>query len=155
MAGLSVKRQKFIDEYIISGNATEAYKNAYPNVKKDETAAAAGNRLLRNVKVAIELKERTESLRSSKIMDQQEVMERYTAIARGEPKKAVYREKLTVKGETFETIKEYEHSPSFEEVNKALEQVGKRYAMWTDKQEITGDIAVTFVDDIGSDLDDS
>ena len=155
MAGLSVKRQKFIDEYIISGNATEAYKKAYPNVKKDETAAAAGNRLLRNVKVAIELKERTESLRSSKIMDQQEVMERYTAIARGEPKKAVYREKLTVKGETFETIKEYEHSPSFEEVNKALEQVGKRYAMWTDKQGITGDIAVTFVDDIGSDLDDS
>ena len=155
MAGLSVKQQKFIDEYIISGSATEAYKKAYPNVKKDETAAAAGNRLLRNVKVAIELKERTESLRSSKIMDQQEVMERYTAIARGEPKKAVYREKLTVKGETFETIKEYEHSPSFEEVNKALEQVGKRYAMWTDKQEITGDIAVTFVDDIGSDLDDS
>ena len=155
MAGLSVKQQKFIDEYIISGNATESYKKAYPNVKKDETAAAAGNRLLRNVNVAIELKERTESLRSSKIMDQQEVMERYTAIARGEPKKAVYREKLTVKGETFETIKEYEHSPSFEEVNKALEQVGKRYAMWTDKQEITGDIAVTFVDDIGSDLDDS
>ena len=155
MAGLSVKQQKFIDEYIISGNATEAYKKAYPNVKKDKTAAAAGNRLLRNVKVAIKLKERTESLRSSKIMDQQEVMERYTAIARGEPKKAVYREKLTVKGETFETIKEYEHSPSFEEVNKALEQVGKRYAMWTDKQEITGDIAVTFVDDIGSDLDDS
>lgn len=155
MAGLTLKQQKFIDEYIISGNATEAYKKAYPNVKKDETAAAAGNRLLRNVKVAIELKERTESLRSSKIMDQQEVMERYTAIARGEPKKAVYREKVTKDGRTEEIIKEYEHSPSFEEVNKALEQVGKRYAMWTDKQEITGDIAVTFVDDIGSDLDDS
>ena len=136
-------------------NGTQAYLNVYKTCKKEETAMASASRLLRNVKVAIELKERTESLRSSKIMDQQEVMERYTAIARGEPKKAVYREKLTVKGETFETIKEYEHSPSFEEVNKALEQVGKRYAMWTDKQEITGDIAVTFVDDIGSDLDDS
>ena len=155
MAGLSVKQQKFIDEYIISGNATDAYKKAGYAWKSENTAGANGHKLLKNHKIATALKERSESISNSKIMDQQEVMERYTAIARGEPKKAVYREKLTVKGETFETIKEYEHSPSFEEVNKALEQVGKRYAMWTDKQEITGDIAVTFVDDIGSELDDS
>ena len=155
MAGLTLKQQKFADEYIISGNATDAYKKAYPSVKKDGAARANASRLLTNANILKYIRTQTESLRSSKIMDQQEVMERYTAIARGEPKKAVYREKLTVKGKTFETIKEYEHSPSFEEVNKALEQVGKRYAMWTDKQEITGDIAVTFVDDIGSDLDDS
>lgn len=155
MAGLTLKQQKFADEYIISGNATDAYKRAYPNVKKDGAARANASRLLTNANMLDYIRTQTESLRSSKIMDQQEVMERYTAIARGEPKKAVYREKLTVKGETFETIKEYEHSPSFEEVNKALEQVGKRYAMWTDKQEITGDIAVTFVDDIGSESDGS
>ena len=155
MDGLTIKQQKFIDEYIISGNATDAYKKAGYSVKSDRVAGVEGHKLLKNPKITVALEKRTESLRSSKIMDQQEVMERYTAIARGEPKKAVYREKLTVKGETFETIKEYEHSPSFEEVNKALEQVGKRYAMWTDKQEITGDIAVTFVDDIGSDLDES
>lgn len=34
---------------------------------------------------------------------------------------------------------------------KAAELLGKRYAMWTDKQEVSGDLSVTFVDDIGSD----
>lgn len=148
MAGLTLKQQKFIDEYIISGNATDAYKKAGYAWKSENTAGVNGHKLLKNHKVANALKERSESISNSKIMDQQEVMERYTAIARGEPKKAVYREKLTVKGETFETIKEYEHSPSFEEVNKALEQVGKRYAMWTDKAQTTNITAVTIVDDI-------
>ncbi len=149
MAGLTLKQQKFADEYIISGNATEAYKKAYPNVKKDATAAQAGSRLLRNVKVSEFIREQTESLRSSKIMDQQEVMERYTAIARGEPKKAVYREKVTTGEEVVEVTKEYEHSPSFEDVNKALEQIGKRYAMWTDKQDITADVGLELIVDYG------
>lgn len=149
MAGLTLKQQKFADEYIISGNATDAYKKAYPNIKNDATAAQAGSRLLRNVNVSKFLAERTESIRNSKIMDQQEVLERFTAIARGEPKKGVYRENLTVKGETFETIKEYEHSPSFEDMSKALEQIGKRYAMWTDKQQIDGEMDISVVVDYG------
>ena len=46
------KKQKiFADEYLIDLNATRAYKVAYPAVKKDETAAQAGSRMLRNVKV--------------------------------------------------------------------------------------------------------
>ena len=46
------KKQKiFADEYLIDLNATRAYKVAYPSVKKDETAAQAGSRMLRNVKV--------------------------------------------------------------------------------------------------------
>lgn len=46
------KKQKiFADEYLIDLNATRAYRVAYPSVKKDETAAAAAARMLRNVKV--------------------------------------------------------------------------------------------------------
>ena len=46
------KKQKiFADEYLIDLNATRAYRVAYPSVKKDETAAAAATRMLRNVKV--------------------------------------------------------------------------------------------------------
>lgn len=48
---LTEKQKRFCDEYLIDLNATRAYKSAYPNIKKDETAAAAGARLLRNVKV--------------------------------------------------------------------------------------------------------
>lgn len=50
--GKLTKNQKiFCDEYLIDLNATRAYKVAYKNVTKDETAAASSSRLLRNVKV--------------------------------------------------------------------------------------------------------
>lgn len=51
MGKLTRNQKIFCDEYLIDLNATRAYKAAYKNVKKDETAAAAGARLLRNVKV--------------------------------------------------------------------------------------------------------
>ena len=51
MEKLTRNQKIFCDEYLIDLNATRAYKIAYPNVKKDETAAAAGARLLRNVNV--------------------------------------------------------------------------------------------------------
>ena len=44
-------RKRFAEEYLIDLNGTRAYKAAYPNVKNDETAAAAAARLLRDVKV--------------------------------------------------------------------------------------------------------
>lgn len=49
---LTPKQKRFADEYLIDLNATRAYKAAYVNCKTDEAAAAAGARLLRNVKVA-------------------------------------------------------------------------------------------------------
>ena len=51
------KQKIFADEYLIDLNATRAYRVAYPNVKKDETAAAAAARMLRNVKVVSRLEE--------------------------------------------------------------------------------------------------
>lgn len=48
---LTEKQKRFCDEYLIDLNATRAYMVAYPNVKKESTAAAAAARLLRNVKV--------------------------------------------------------------------------------------------------------
>lgn len=55
---LTPKQKIFVDEYLVDLNATRAYKAAYPNIKKDETAAAAGARLLRNVKVKAYIDER-------------------------------------------------------------------------------------------------
>lgn len=44
-------QKRFCDEYLIDLNATRAYKVAYPNCKKDETAKSAGSRLLTKVNV--------------------------------------------------------------------------------------------------------
>lgn len=55
---LTDKQKLFADEYLIDLNATRAYKAAYPNTKKDETAASLGARMIRNDKVAAYIQER-------------------------------------------------------------------------------------------------
>ena len=57
---MTEKQKIFADEYLIDLNATRAYRVAYPSVKKDETAASAAARMLRNVKVAKYITERME-----------------------------------------------------------------------------------------------
>ena len=75
------KKQKiFADEYLIDLNATRAYKVAYPSVKKDETAAQAGSRMLRNVKVAA-YQERMEERQKRTEITQDRVLEELAAIA--------------------------------------------------------------------------
>jgi len=49
--GLSPPHKRFCDEYLVELNATQAYVAAYPSAKRT-SAAQAGSRLLRNVKVA-------------------------------------------------------------------------------------------------------
>ncbi|BAH05097.1 hypothetical protein CKR_0046 [Clostridium kluyveri NBRC 12016] len=51
MGKLTSKQKIFVNEYLVDLNATRVYKIVYPRRKKDETAAQAGSRLLRNVRV--------------------------------------------------------------------------------------------------------
>lgn len=60
-------QKRFCDEYLIDLNATRAYKVAYPNCKKDETARANSSRLLTIANIQeyisekqIEIEKRTE-----------------------------------------------------------------------------------------------
>lgn len=55
---LTANQKIFVDEYLIDLNATRAYKAAYKSVKKDETAAVNGSRMLRNAKVKSYIDER-------------------------------------------------------------------------------------------------
>ena len=52
MSFMTEKQKIFCDEYLIDLNGTRAYKIAYPHVKKDDIAAAASSRLLKNVEIA-------------------------------------------------------------------------------------------------------
>ena len=146
MAGLTLKQQRFADEYIISGNATQAAILAGYSKK---TARSIGQENLTKPDIKKYIDERLEELESSKIAKQDEVLRYLTSIMRG------FETEQTLRGtgEGMQTIDDIEVSAK--DRIKAAELIGKRYAMWTDKQEVTGDIAITFVDDIGSDLDDS
>lgn len=140
---LTVKQQAFADFYIELGNATEAYLKAYPNVKKEATARAAGSRMLTNVSVKAYIDDRMEELKSKKVADQQEILELLTSIARGETTSAT----LRGIGEGAQTIDE-DMPPTTAERIKAAELLGKRYRMWVDKVETNSETKVVIVDDV-------
>lgn len=84
MAKLTLKQKKFADEYIISGNATESYKKAGYKAVNDNIAAVEGKKLLRNPKIKPYIDERLSELSSKKIANQDEVLQFFTSVMRGE-----------------------------------------------------------------------
>lgn len=78
---MTEKQKIFADEYLIDLNATRAYRVAYPSVKKDETAASAAARMLRNVKVAKYIAERMEERQKRTEITQDRVLNELAAIA--------------------------------------------------------------------------
>lgn len=147
---MTEKQQKFADEYIIDCNATRAYKAAYPNVKKDNVAAAAGARLLKIVKVAAYIEEKLAEISSKKTANAQEVMEYLTSVMRGESESSV----VVVEGygEGCSEAKIIEKPPDEKERLKAAELLGRHYAMFTDKVKAEGAIPVVISG--GEDLED-
>lgn len=75
------KQKAFVDEYLIDLNATRAYKAVYKNVKSDDVAAAAGNRMLRNVKVEEYLNKRMKDREKRTEITQDKVLNELAQIA--------------------------------------------------------------------------
>jgi|SRR5690625_658202 len=141
MSKLTKRQNKFADYYIELGNGTEAYLKAYTNVKKETTARANASRLLANANVRAYIDERMEELKSERVADQQEVLEYLTSLVRGEQSE----ETLRGIGEGAQTIDDIEVRAK--DRLKAAELLGKRWGMWTDKQEVEMKLP-TFVDDV-------
>ena len=126
---LTLKQQRFVDEYIISGNATlAAIKAGYS--KKTANRIATENLSKPVIKTAID--KRNAEIQSEKTMDMQEVMELLASIARGETTE----ETVTNKGDVIET------ATRNSDKLKALELIGKRFGAWTDKKEISGNLDI-------------
>ena len=81
MKKLTEKQKRFWEEYLVNLNATRAYKKAYPSVKKDETAAQAGSRLLRNVNVKEYIDKRIKDRQKRTEITQDKVLKELAAIA--------------------------------------------------------------------------
>lgn len=86
---MTEKQKRFADEYLIDLNATRAYKAAYPNVKKDETAAAAAARMLRNVKVKNYVDERIKDREKRTEITQDNVLKILWDIATADPNEII------------------------------------------------------------------
>lgn len=146
---MTMKQQAFADHYIELGNATEAYLKAYPNVTKETTARVNASRLLTNANISSYIEKRMEELQSERVASQQEILESLTAILRGERRGTA----LVGVGLGEQSVRQVQ--PTVGEKIRAAELLGKRYKLFTDKveTEITG--AVQFIDDIGSEPNDS
>ena len=129
--GMTEKQKIFADEYIISLNATQAYKKAYPNVKKDAVAQANGSRLLSNAMVKAYIDGQLEKLQSERVADQQEVLEFITSVMRGEVTEPL----LILDG--MGTQRMVMAKPSVSTRRSAAVDLGKRYGLFVDRQEIT------------------
>lgn len=140
---MTLKQQRFADEYIISGNATDAAIKAGYSSKYANTNAS---KLLQNTTIKSYIDERLAQLASEKIADQQEVLGYLTSVMRGETQEQT----LISIGELGQTITDIDVGAK--DRIKAAELLGKRHRLWTDKSEV--DISGTVVFANESDIPD-
>ncbi|MBU3205587.1 terminase small subunit [Clostridium algidicarnis] len=171
MSKLTPKQKIFVDEYLVDLNATRAYKVAYPNCKKEETAAQAGSRLLRNVKVKEHIDKRMKDREKRTEVTQDKVLQELAKIGFADIKD--YLEYKTAKtvvqhDENGEPVIDYQQivnvidskevdTSVIQEVSigkdgtfkfklydkqKALVDIGKHLGMFTDKVEVKGNLSV-------------
>lgn len=137
---LTLKQQRFADEYIISGNA---YQSAITAGYSENYAKGNVVKLLENVSVKSYIDEKLAELQSQKVADQQEVLEYLTSVMRGEKTEPL----LVLDGEG--TQKVVNAVPPVQARTKAAELLGKRYRLFTDKVELDATVEqVVFEDDI-------
>lgn len=139
---LTEKQKRFADYYIETGNATQSYIDAKYKATSRIVAEANARKLLGNNSVKNYIDERMEQLQSERVADQKEILEYLTKVMRGEMKE----ETLIGVGKGLQDIENIEVSAK--DRIKAAELLGKRYAMWTDKQQIEGNVPVQIVDDV-------
>lgn len=148
---MTEKQKIFADEYLIDLNATRAYRVAYPSVKKDETAAAAAARMLRNVKVAAYIQERMQERQKRTEITQDRVLQELAAIAfakatdYAEIKNECVRTKDTAELDEQQVralagIEEgkFGIKVKLNDKEKALELLGRHLGMFKDKVEVSG-----------------
>lgn len=148
------KKQKiFADEYLIDLNATRAYRVAYPSVKKDETAAVNGSKLLRNTKVQEYISERMQERQERTEVTQDMVIKELASIAfskvtdyveirsNGVCSTAVIKPTTNLSDQQVSAIAGIKEGANGIEIKlndkeKALELLGRHLGMWNDKLDI-------------------
>lgn len=120
---LTAKQKKFCENYIVSANASDAYRNAGYTTKSYATIRTEGSRLLKRPDVQAYIQELMEEKNSALVAKQDEVLEFLTATMRN--KEANMSDRI-----------------------RSAELLGKRYATFVDKSqtEVSGDIEIVIVD---------
>lgn len=129
VAKLTAKQQRFVDEYLIDLNATQAAIRAgySPSTAKD-----IGCQNLAKLNIKNRIEERMAEKEKELIADQNEVLKYLTSVMRGRSRASI----VIVEniGDYMSQAREMEKSPDEKERLKAAELLGKRYGLF-DKRD--------------------
>lgn len=125
MAKLTDKQKRFVDEYLIDCNATQAAIRAGYSKK---TADSIGRENLRKPLISQAIQRRMKSKENRKIAKQDEVLAFYTSIMRGEPQRyQSTKRKKSGNKVVEETEVTGSSTPKIEERISAANELSKRY----------------------------
>lgn len=144
MAKLTAKQQRFVDEYLIDLNATQAAIRAGYTPKYANTNAS---KLLQITTIRDMIAKRMAEKEAELIASQDEVLRYLTAVMRGES----HAEVVVVEGvgEGCSEARTMQKAPDEKERLKAAELLGKRYALFTEKVETDTDMELNIHVDYG------
>ena len=141
---LNVKQKAFADYYIETGNA---YQSAIKAGYSENYSKGNIIKLLENESVKNYIKEKMQQIESDRIAKAEEVLAFLSSSLRGEVVEEVVATE-TVDGMIKPVI--LKKQLSAKDRIKAAELLGKRYALFTEKVDLEGNIGVTIIDDIGA-----
>lgn len=121
---LTIKQQAFVDEYIITGNATQAaIKAGYSK----RTACSVGGENLRKPAVRQAIDEKLAQLASERVATQEEILQYLTGVMRGQSRASV----VVVEGcgEGVSEAREVSKAPDEKERLKAADTLAKIFGM--------------------------
>lgn len=144
MTELNIKQQRFADEYIKSGNATDAYVKAGYSKNKANTNAT---KLLQNTTIKKYIKERIEQAQEESLMGITEALAISASIARGEPQQA-YSKRYDHLTDEVDRETTYTITPDFEERQRSIDHILKVHGAYLDRKEINATITPEFIDSI-------
>ncbi|PMC60706.1 terminase small subunit [Finegoldia magna] len=136
------RQQLFCEEYLKDLNATKAAIRAGYSEK---TAYSQGQRLLKNVEIKNRLQEIREKIQDENIATIKDIEEFLSLSLNGEMEEEVISVVAEIEGSS--KVVKTKKQISLRDRIKAAELLGKRYGLWTEKQEVDINLP-TFIDDI-------
>jgi len=137
---MTERQKRFCDEYLISGNASDAARKAGYS---KHTAGRIGGENLQKLEIKKYLQERIEQMEAEKIADAEEVLKYLTAVMRGE--------------ETDEVLDKDGGKHILKVANstrvKSAELLAKRFGILTEKVDVGGTMVI-IQDDIQDDIEE-
>ena len=132
---LTARQEKFVQEFLQTGNATQAYQAAYGG--KSDSARAAASALLRNVKVQQRLSELQAEVTNEKILTAQEIQTLLSAIGRREVQETLY----------LPNGEQVQRPVSVRDSITALQTLAKIQGLFISKSEVDVSVAPVVIND--------